>query len=190
MSPFTWQSNRAIPLNFTPNSASLHPKFWRQCTEELSFQDHLQELEGAWGWASGVCRLGSYTRGRRSEAQGSRRTWSEAAKLSKDRASRLPSGLLWGRRPTGGEVPHPEAFSSLNLFCFSVFSLLFQTCLFLLKTSQLLHPSICLQDHREARRGSAGLGNSPEPIRTTTASGFLLGSLKEGGISLCSSISL
>ena len=28
------------------------------------------------------------------------------------------------------------------------------------------------------------LGNSPEPIRTTTASGSLLGSLKEGGESL------
>lgn len=51
--------------------------------------------------------------------------------------------------------PHPETLSSLDLFCFSAFSLLFQTCLFLLRTSQLLHPSLCLQDHREARQGSA-----------------------------------
>lgn len=75
---------------------------------------------GDLGTASGVCRLGSCTQGRSSEAQGGRRAWSEGAKLSRDRASRLPSSLPWARGLTGGEVPapgDPQLFRSFLLFC-------------------------------------------------------------------------
>ena len=97
------------------------------------------------------------------------------------------------RGPGGRQVerfPHPETLSSLDLFCFSAFSLLFQTCLFLLRTSQLLHPSLCLQDHREARQGSAA-GELSRAHQNNHRQWFSAGKFERGGgISLCCSISL
>ena len=52
-------------------------------------------------------------------------------------------------------APNSETLRSLALFHFSAFLLLFQTCLFLLRTSQLLHPSIRLQDQ---------LGSTPQQV--------------------------
>lgn len=79
------------------------------------------------------------------------------------RAPCLPSGLLAGQASDrqGGEgglgmpVPHLDTLRSLDLFHFSASLLLFQTCLFLPRTSQLLHPATHLQDQ---------LGSTPQQV--------------------------
>lgn len=152
----------SYPLNCTPNSASLHPKSWRQCAEGLSFQDHLQELEGPGGGQVGFAgwvpaHEAGALRPRGADGRGQRQR--SSAKTGVSSAFRSTVGQEADRR----EVPHPEAFSSLSLFRFSVFSLLFQTCLFLLRSSQLLHTSICLRTTVRPGGGLPARGTHQSP---------------------------